>query len=118
MENGQGRYFGYYYEVIKKEKVIIRFHRRTPSLLRPVMANKLAIVALAAAAVAAAPALAQEAPSPSPGSQFDIATPAEFIDALKASLLEEECPVTALTINPALYGTVQGISAEVRRRRP
>ena len=33
------------------------------------MANKLAIVALAAAAVAAAPALAQEAPSPSPGSQ-------------------------------------------------
>ena len=31
------------------------------------MANKLAIVALAAAAVAAAPALAQEAPSPSPG---------------------------------------------------
>ena len=31
------------------------------------MANKLAIIALAAAAVAAAPALAQEAPSPSPG---------------------------------------------------
>ena len=49
--------------------MIILSHRRPPSLLRPVMANKLAIVALAAAAVAAAPALAQEAPSPSPGSQ-------------------------------------------------
>ena len=84
------------------------------------MANKLAIGALAAAAVAAAPALAQEAPSPSPGSQFDIDTPAEYIEALKASLPKEECPTVtdALTINPALYGTVAPFSAKVRRRRP
>jgi hypothetical protein len=77
------------------------------------MANKLAIVALAAAAVAAAPALAQEAPSPSPGSQYDIATAAEFIEALKESVPEEECPVPALTINPALYGTAASFSVEV-----
>ena len=84
------------------------------------MANKLAIIALTAAAVAAAPALAQEAPSPSPGSQFDIATPGAFINALEASLLDEECPTPtdALTINPALYGTVAPFSAKVRRRRP
>ena len=110
MENGQGRYFGYYYEVIKKEKVIIRFHRRTPSLLRPVMANKLAIGALAAAAVAAAPALAQEAPSPSPGSHQALRVCAdaarenalEGCEALKGLLEAQDVAIECVVLDGCL----------------